>query len=272
MEYLAKGKRGVVYLTGYKGKKAVMKVRNRDSKAVSRLKIEADFLRKLNKHGIGPQLYEAGEDHLIEEYIKGELIGEFLEGAGRKRTIKILREVLLKLYRMDRLGINKEEMHHPVKHIIISKEARMIDFERCNHSQRPKNINQFIQFLLSRNIKPLLEKKGIFLETGFMRDLARRYMKDKDLIDNILTALETTEFRNKVFIECSRVKKGTTSSYKEIAERTGSSAISVGQALKKNPFPLVPCHRIIKEDGSIGGYKGSYDNSDEKKRILEKER
>ena len=50
---------------------------------------------------------------------------------------------------------------------------------------------------------------------------------------------------------------GQVRSYAWIARRIGHSKAqrAVGQALKKNPFPLIiPCHRVIKSDGSIGGY------------------
>jgi methylated-DNA-[protein]-cysteine S-methyltransferase len=49
------------------------------------------------------------------------------------------------------------------------------------------------------------------------------------------------------------------STYKLIAQRLGSSkrARAVGNALAKNPFPLiVPCHRVIRTDRRLGGYQG----------------
>ncbi len=50
---------------------------------------------------------------------------------------------------------------------------------------------------------------------------------------------------------------GQMSHYSEIAKKIGSpkSARAVGNALAKNPFaPNVPCHRIIRKDGKLGGY------------------
>jgi methylated-DNA-[protein]-cysteine S-methyltransferase len=44
-----------------------------------------------------------------------------------------------------------------------------------------------------------------------------------------------------------------------VAAQAGSpqAVRAVGQALKKNPFPVtIPCHRVIREDGSLGGYSG----------------
>lgn len=64
-------------------------------------------------------------------------------------------------------------------------------------------------------------------------------------------------FREKVYQVVSKIPQGKTLSYKEVARRAGSPKASraVGSALKKNKDSYVPCHRVIREDGSIGGYK-----------------
>ncbi|HUU44846.1 MAG TPA: methylated-DNA--[protein]-cysteine S-methyltransferase [Acidobacteriota bacterium] len=58
---------------------------------------------------------------------------------------------------------------------------------------------------------------------------------------------------------CAKIPYGKVMSYGEIARRAGSpgGARAAGQAMGKNPFALVvPCHRVIKSDGSLGGYGG----------------
>jgi methylated-DNA-[protein]-cysteine S-methyltransferase len=75
-----------------------------------------------------------------------------------------------------------------------------------------------------------------------------------------------TEFEKKVWNALMEVPYGETRTYKWIAERIGSpkSSRAVGQALSRNPIPIVvPCHRIIESDGSIGGYS-SGDNIKER--------
>ena len=55
---------------------------------------------------------------------------------------------------------------------------------------------------------------------------------------------------------------GETRTYQWIAGQIGrpKAVRAVGQALRKNPFPLIiPCHRVIKSDGKLGGYAGKYD-------------
>lgn len=80
-----------------------------------------------------------------------------------------------------------------------------------------------------------------------------------------------TEFERKVWESLNEVPFGETRTYKWVAERVGSpSAVrAVGRALSKNPVPIViPCHRIIESDGSIGGYSSGVDT---KRRLLEME-
>ncbi|MFH0947732.1 MAG: MGMT family protein [Elusimicrobiota bacterium] len=65
------------------------------------------------------------------------------------------------------------------------------------------------------------------------------------------------EFYKKVWLECLKIKRRHLSTYSEIAIRIGhpKSARAVGNALGKNPFaPDVPCHRVIRKDGTVGGY------------------
>jgi|MGYP001206853462 methylated-DNA-[protein]-cysteine S-methyltransferase len=85
--------------------------------------------------------------------------------------------------------------------------------------------------------------------------------------------LEGTEFQKKVWREISKIPKGKTKTYKEIAILVGSpkSYRAVANACGKNPFPVaIPCHRVIKSDGSIGGYSAK-GGVRKKKALLSKE-
>lgn len=68
-----------------------------------------------------------------------------------------------------------------------------------------------------------------------------------------------TPFQRRVLEETRKVPRGQVSTYAEIARRIGNpkAVRAVGQALKRNPVPIVvPCHRVIASDGSLGGYGG----------------
>ena len=88
-----------------------------------------------------------------------------------------------------------------------------------------------------------------------------------------LINIEGTEFQKKVWREISKIPKGKTKTYKEIAILVGSpkSCRAVANACGKNPFPVtIPCHRVIKSDGSIGGYSAK-GGIRKKKALLSKE-
>jgi methylated-DNA-[protein]-cysteine S-methyltransferase len=74
--------------------------------------------------------------------------------------------------------------------------------------------------------------------------------------------LQGTPFQIKVWQELRRIPRGETISYKELARRVGSPQASraVGQANSHNPIPIIiPCHRVINADGSLGGYSSGLD-------------
>jgi len=69
-------------------------------------------------------------------------------------------------------------------------------------------------------------------------------------------------YRLAVLEELSRVPYGQTVSYRDLAERTGNPKASraVGTAMATNPIPIVvPCHRVLRTGGALGGYGGGLD-------------
>lgn len=65
------------------------------------------------------------------------------------------------------------------------------------------------------------------------------------------------QFAEKVYAAVEKIPRGRVMSYKDIARVIGRprAARAVGNALNKNPgMPHVPCHRVVRSDGSIGGY------------------
>ena len=71
--------------------------------------------------------------------------------------------------------------------------------------------------------------------------------------------LDGTSFQIKVWEEIQKIPKGETRTYKEIAINLDSpkAARAVANACGKNPYPIVvPCHRVVRSDGSLGGYSG----------------
>ncbi|MFZ3073846.1 MAG: MGMT family protein [Minisyncoccales bacterium] len=63
-------------------------------------------------------------------------------------------------------------------------------------------------------------------------------------------------FKQKVFAAVKKIPRGRTLSYKQVAEMAGSplACRAVGNILHANYDPAVPCHRVVRSDGKIGGY------------------
>ena len=82
-----------------------------------------------------------------------------------------------------------------------------------------------------------------------------------------------TSFQIKVWKEIIKIPKGKTRTYKEIAINIGhpNSARAVANACGKNPYPVtIPCHRVVRSDGKIGGYSG-LGGVTQKKKLLQEE-
>ena len=68
-----------------------------------------------------------------------------------------------------------------------------------------------------------------------------------------------TKFQKKVWNYIKSIKKGSLKTYKEVAIGINrpKATRAVANAVGKNPFaPKIPCHRVIRSDGSLGGYSG----------------
>lgn len=75
-------------------------------------------------------------------------------------------------------------------------------------------------------------------------------------------ASDLTAFRRAVYHVVADIPRGRTMTYAEVAHAIGRPAAvrAVGTALKRNPFaPAVPCHRVIRSDGSAGGFVSGSD-------------
>lgn len=85
--------------------------------------------------------------------------------------------------------------------------------------------------------------------------------------------LKGTEFQIAVWKELLKIPKGKTKTYKEIAVAIGrpKSSRAVANACAQNPYaPDVPCHRVVRSDGSLGGYSAE-GGIERKRQLLEME-
>ena len=85
--------------------------------------------------------------------------------------------------------------------------------------------------------------------------------------------LKGTKFQLKIWGILKKIPKGTVKTYSEVARAVGKplAVRAVANAIAKNPYPIqIPCHRVIRSNGLLGGYSGK-GGVKKKKNLLRKE-
>ena len=122
-----------------------------------------------------------------------------------------------------------------------------------------KNRNRF------EEITEFFKRKSILLELQrkkFHREekLFSQYFEGKkeDFTSLPLDFISGTPYQRKVWQETRKIPYGKTGTYKSLAEKFNHRGYrSIGQALSRNPLLIViPCHRVLSSDGSLGGFTG----------------
>ncbi|MBW7907000.1 MAG: methylated-DNA--[protein]-cysteine S-methyltransferase [Phycisphaerae bacterium] len=91
------------------------------------------------------------------------------------------------------------------------------------------------------------------------RELERFFAGERVDFNVTLDVAGAGAFEQAVWRACRRIPYGQTVSYAGLAKRVGRprAARAVGNAMRRNRFPfVVPCHRVLCSDGSLGGYGG----------------
>lgn len=130
--------------------------------------------------------------------------------------------------------------------VFTGKILRGIDFKKSG------------EILRKSNAPPLVKK-----------ELKEYFENGREEFTQGINLTKGTEFDKKVWLALKGIPYGETRTYKWLAEKVGKPTAfrAVGRALSRNPIPiLLPCHRVIESDGSIGGYSSGIDI---KRRLLE---
>jgi len=85
-------------------------------------------------------------------------------------------------------------------------------------------------------------------------------MKSMDVLLDLKNKFKT-DFSVSVIKALIKIRPGESTTYSDLAKKVNSKAYrAVGSVLRNNPLPLIiPCHRVIKKDGKIGGFMGKMD-------------
>jgi len=121
-------------------------------------------------------------------------------------------------------------------------------------------------FLPEKSKKALILKIKSFYpgsvssKNGFekeIKDISAYFRGENEKFSFLLDFSGSTNFQRMVWSETAKIPYGQNRTYLFIAEKIGNknSARAVGNALGKNPFPVViPCHRVLRADGKMGGF------------------
>jgi methylated-DNA-[protein]-cysteine S-methyltransferase len=129
--------------------------------------------------------------------------------------------------------------------ILIANESKLvgIKFDYKKEEELPVNF-------VKQDIHSILRNTEIQLDD---------YFRGKRQKFELPLSMSGTDFQKKVWGKLLDIPFGETISYQELAKRVGDKkkARAVGNANGKNPLPIiVPCHRVIAKDGSLGGFGG----------------
>ena len=114
---------------------------------------------------------------------------------------------------------------------------------------------------LARQVSP-----RIMLSPGRLDDASRQlseyFARTRRTFDLPLDLRLSSGFRRNVLAHLPTIGYGHTESYAQVAQAAGNARAvrAVGSACATNPLPvIVPCHRVVRSDGTLGGYVGGAD-------------
>lgn len=125
---------------------------------------------------------------------------------------------------------------------------------------------------VASGVTPIKGEVKFHREATVERDGRASVSRRQPLVSSLIKTYP--QFYQDVWRACARIPAGEVRTYGWIAEQIGRprAARAVGQALAANPFaPTIPCHRVVRSDGGLGGYSGPGGRA-RKARLLQLER
>ena len=119
------------------------------------------------------------------------------------------------------------------------------------------NFNSFYVNSLLIKLSYIEQKHSSYLPDISLQKIINNFFSAEGLKNFPKYSLQGTPFQLKLWNTLLKIPRGHTVSYSSLASMIGSpeAARAVGTACRLNPLPLlIPCHRVIKQDGSIGDF------------------
>jgi methylated-DNA-[protein]-cysteine S-methyltransferase len=150
--------------------------------------------------------------------------------------------------------------------VLYARGDALVGLEFGDHHARVSDLRA----RLTRHLGAF-ETRGTRDPAGAATRITAYFAGDAHALDGQKVEMFGTEFERAVWEQLRRIPAGTTIGYAALAARVGrpNGSRAVGRANGRNPVALVvPCHRVIASDGTLGGYGGGLDR---KRRLLEHE-
>ncbi len=153
------------------------------------------------------------------------------------------------------MQLDLDRVESPIGNVLVVGNGRCVyalDFEDCEDRMMKLLQAHFGTVELVENSSPSKQAEQV-----------RRYLDGNlEALDRIEVKTGGTPFQREVWSALRKIPAGKTASYADIARKIGrgKAARAVGAANGSNPVVLVvPCHRVISADGTLGGYGGGLD-------------
>ncbi|MFN7065418.1 MAG: phosphotransferase [Aquificaceae bacterium] len=180
LQLFSEGWRAFVYRAKWKAKEVAIKVARGKEKEYA-IRKEGEILELLKGYKGFPQILMSGEDFIVYEFIKGDPIERLSLSENQKRLIYLKALDLIEI--LDRLGINKEELHRLDKNTLVEEgfEVYLLDFERGEKNAKKRhNLSQFLQILV---------REG-YISRERAVELGRRYKEGHEVYHEVRKAIQ----------------------------------------------------------------------------------
>lgn len=136
----------------------------------TRARKEAQLLKTVNEHGIGPKLLQVDGEKLYLERVYGEPFSTVFPNAARAVQKKLAAQLLDQARTLDLLQLNKMELTRPGANVLITKTNAVVllDFERAIYTQRPANVTQVAAYL----------SRAMHSDAAWAKEEAKLYRKE----------------------------------------------------------------------------------------------
>ena len=185
-----KGWRGYVFKAKIETQIAALKIAS--SKKVEK---ETEFLKLINKYKIGPKHIQSTKNIIAMDFLEGNRFVEFIKTSSNTEIKKLVLNFLDQAFELDKIGLDHGQLSYADKHLIVSKNPSIIDFEKSSIEREARNvqailnyfflnINGFVAKTLRGKLKiPRLQLEGYAKEYTNAGDRESVYRKIRELID-----------------------------------------------------------------------------------------